>query len=76
MALAKSKACIGMHLSANNLDYYERIFVRSLMNAKVQNHFRNMAEKDGSIKSQKERNLVQNLKFHDYDSQPMQDFVK
>ena len=44
MALQKSKSCIGMHVSGNNLDYYERVFLRTLINAKVGYHFRNMAE--------------------------------
>lgn len=51
MALQKSRSCIGMHLSANNLDYYERIFLRTLINAKVAYHFRNTAAEPGSIRS-------------------------
>ena len=43
MAISISKSCISIHLSANNLDYYERIFLRTLVNAKVAYHFRNMA---------------------------------
>ena len=75
MALQKSRSCIGMHLSANNLDYYERIFVRTLINAKVQHHFRNMAQEQGSIRSQKERNQILELKNHDFDNQALKDFV-
>jgi hypothetical protein len=33
MAVSSSKSCIALHLSANNLDYYERIFLRTLVNA-------------------------------------------
>ena len=43
MAISSSKSCISLHLSANNMDYYERIFMRTLVNAKVSYHFRNMA---------------------------------
>ena len=55
MALQKSKSCIGMHVSGNNLDYYERVFLRTLINAKVGTHFRNLAEDQNKIKSFKER---------------------
>ena len=55
MAMEKSKSCIGMHLSNNNIDYYERIFLRTLINAKVNYHFRNMADEMGSVKGQRER---------------------
>jgi hypothetical protein len=51
MALSKSKSCISLHLSANNLDYYERIFMRTLVQAEVSYHFRNAAEQVGSIRS-------------------------
>jgi len=44
MALMKAKSTISMHVSANNLDYYERIFLRTLINARVGYHFRNMAQ--------------------------------
>mmetsp|Transcript_25236 Transcript_25236/g.39059 ORF Transcript_25236/g.39059 Transcript_25236/m.39059 type:complete len:87 (-) Transcript_25236:3207-3467(-) len=44
MAVSSSKSCIALHLSANNLDYYERIFLRTLVNAKVAYHFRNLAQ--------------------------------
>jgi len=57
MAVSTAKSCISIHLSGNNLDYYERIFLRTLVDAKVAFHFRNMAQLDGSnLRSQKERN--------------------
>jgi hypothetical protein len=55
MAVKNSKACISLHMSANNLDYYERIFLRTLVQAEVTYHFRNQAQEVGSIRSQKER---------------------
>jgi hypothetical protein len=51
MAISSSKSCLGIHLSANNLDYYERIFLRTLADAQVHSHFRNMAQEVGSIRS-------------------------
>jgi hypothetical protein len=68
MAISSSKSCIALHLSANNMDYYERIFMRTLVNAKVSYHFRNMAVEVGSIRSQKERNMIKDLSRHDFDS--------
>ena len=41
LALSQSKACVSFHFTANNLDYYERIFLRTLVNAKVGYYFRN-----------------------------------
>ena len=51
MALTTSKSCISLHLSANNLDYYERLFLRTLVNARVAYHFRNVAAQVGGAKS-------------------------
>lgn len=76
MAVSSSKSCLGLHLSANGLDYYERIFLRTLANATVSYHFRNMAQELGSIRSQKERNQVAELKNHDFDNSALQDFVR
>ena len=76
MAVSSSKSCIGLHLSANNLDYYERIYLRTLTNAKVAYHFRNTADEIGSIRSQKERNQINELRGHDFDSKDLREFVK
>lgn len=35
MTLPLSKSCMGLHLSANRLGYYERIFLRTLIDARV-----------------------------------------
>jgi hypothetical protein len=58
MAVSASSSCLAIHMSANGLDYYERIFLRTLANAKVAYHFRNLAQQQGSIRSQKERNQI------------------
>lgn len=76
MALRQAKACVGIHLSANNLDYYERIFLRTLTNARVNAHFRNMAQEQGSVRSQKERFQIQELKNHSFDNKDLQEFVQ
>jgi hypothetical protein len=33
MAVAASSALLSIHMSANGLDYYERLFLRTLANA-------------------------------------------
>jgi hypothetical protein len=76
MAVSTAKSCISLHLSGNNLDYYERIFLRTLVNAKVAYHFRNMAQIDDKVKSQKERNQVMELRTHDFDQEELVNFVK
>ena len=43
MAIKHATALVSIHLSANNLDYYERIFLRTLVGARTVYHFRNMA---------------------------------
>jgi hypothetical protein len=76
MAVSTAKSCISIHLSGNNLDYYERIFLRTLVNAKVSYHFRNMAAEQGSIRSQKERNQVMELNTHDFSNQELIQFMQ
>ena len=76
MAVAASSALLAIHMSANGLDYYERIFLRTLASAKVAYHFRNLAQQSTSIRSQKERNQVQEMKNHDFSSAALQEFVK
>lgn len=44
MALPMSVSCIGVHLSSNGLEYYDRIFLRTLINAKINYQFRNLAK--------------------------------
>lgn len=76
MALKQSKACVSIHLSANNLSYYERMFLRTLVDARVSYYFRNMAQEVGSIRSQKEKNQIQELKNHSFEHPDIEDFVK
>ena len=61
MSLQHSCACVGLHLSLNQMSYYDRVFLRILMNAKVAFKFRNMAQKAG-LKTQQEINQVSELK--------------
>ena len=44
MAIRKSATLLGIHLSCNGLDYYDRIFFRTRVLGKVNYHFRNLAQ--------------------------------
>jgi len=76
MSLKNSKSVVALHLSLNALDYYERIFLRTLVDANVAYHFRNMAADPRAIRSQKERFQINELKNHDFDDVNLQDFVE
>lgn len=41
LALSMSKTMLGIHLSGNNLPYYSRLFLRSLIAARVDYRFKN-----------------------------------
>lgn len=49
MAMQYSKAIIGIHLSLNEMSYYDRVFLRILINAKARGYFKNMAEREQFI---------------------------
>lgn len=55
LAMSTSKNFLALHLTANDLPYYERIFVRSIIAARVQFAFKNESLKP-EIKYNKERN--------------------
>lgn len=55
LSLSTSKTILSMHLTANELPYYERIFLRSVIAARCGFEFRNLASKK-EVKSNKERN--------------------
>lgn len=76
MALSTAKSCIALHLTGNNLDYYERIFMRTLVNAKVSYHFRNKADQLNNARTQRERNQILELGSHDFDSNELYEFMK
>ena len=53
LALTMSKTMLGLHISGNELKYYERIFLRTMMSARVDYRFKNDAMRKG-IKNNKE----------------------
>lgn len=62
MTLPCSTSMLGLHLSLNDLGYYDRIFLRTLINAKLVYRFKNMAQdRLNGIRSQSEKNIVDEL---------------
>jgi hypothetical protein len=53
LSLTMSKTILGLHISMNELPYYDRIFLRTLMAAKVDYTFKNDGMRQG-IKNNKE----------------------
>lgn len=45
MALKYSKQLLSVHLSGNCIDYYEKIYIRQMLKATVQQTFTNFADK-------------------------------
>jgi len=75
MALQHSKAMIGIHLSMNNLTYYDRLFLRILMNSKATSHFRNLAAKDKFL-SRGEDNNLDNIQGYGFMQEDLKFFLK
>lgn len=55
ISLSNSKTLLSCHLTANELPYYERIFLRSVIAARVQFEIKSLTAKK-VVKSNKERN--------------------
>jgi hypothetical protein len=56
LALSMSKTMISLHLSGNELPYYDRIFLRTLIAARVGYRVKFDNEKSGKVKNNKEFN--------------------
>ena len=61
LALYMSKTMVSMHISGNNLPYYDRIFMRTLCSAKVDYKFRNHAKDNTTIRNNKEFNQIMHM---------------
>ena len=55
LSLSQSKTMLSLHLTASGVSYYERIFIRAIIAARVSFSFRNLAGRK-EVKSNKERN--------------------
>ena len=74
LALSMSKTMLSLHLSGNTLSYYDRIFLRSLIAARVGFRFKSDAEKD-KIKNNKEFTNIMHLASHNNYSDQIKDYI-
>jgi hypothetical protein len=65
LAMSTSKNFLSLHLTANDLPYYERVFIRSIIAAKVQFAFKNETL-NSEIKFNKERNQIMAMAAGDH----------
>jgi hypothetical protein len=57
LALSISKTLVALHITAAGLPYYERIFLRAVIAARVGYQFRHMSNRK-EIKSNREKNQI------------------
>lgn len=60
IAMSLSKSFLALHLTGNDLSYYERVFMRSLISARVQFQFKSEEQRQ-EIKLNKERAQIMHL---------------
>ncbi len=65
LAMSTSKNFLSLHITANDLPYYERVFMRSLIAARVQFAFKGESQKP-EIKLNKERNQIMTMATGDH----------
>ena len=75
LALTMSKTMLSLHLTGNTLPYYDRIFMRSLMAARVGYNFKNDAQKP-TIKNNKEFTQIMHLASGNNYGQNINDYIK
>jgi hypothetical protein len=74
LALTMSKTMLSLHMSANDLPYYDRIFLRSLMAAKV--GYGNTGKSGQTIKNNKEFGTIMQLAGGENYNPHMQDYMR
>ena len=57
ISVSTSKTLLGIHLTASGVSYYERIFLRAVIAARVSFGFKNLTARK-EVKSNKERNQL------------------
>ena len=60
LALSTSKTLIAIHMTAGGLPYYERIFLRAVVAARVGFQFRHLTNKK-DVRSNRERNQIMGM---------------
>ena len=74
MSLSVSKTMLSLHLSGGGFSYYERVFLRAMVAARVAFSFRNLAGRK-DIKSNKERNQLLQMASGECQENQMQAYV-
>ena len=59
IALSTSKAMLSLHITSPGLTYYDRVYIRSVISARVSFQFRNQASSK-KVKGNTEKNTVMN----------------
>lgn len=73
MAMSTSKTFLSLHLTGNELSYYDRIFLRSVIAARVQTHTK-INNKKG-IQFNKDRSLVLQLAAREHFDPEIQKYL-
>ena len=72
-----SVSCIGIHLSSNGLEYYDRVFLRTLINAKINYQFKNLArEQINGVRASREAVQVDQLDDGEPYNEELKRFIK
>ena len=74
LAVPHSKTLLSIHITASKLPYYERIFLRAVINARVAYQRKNTANK-GDIVGNKEKNTVLTMAQGEVQENPMHAFI-
>lgn len=74
LSLPTSKTVVSLHISGQTLPYYERIFLRSVIAARVGYKFRNLTSKK-SLQGIKERNQVLQMASGEPQASDMLEYV-
>ena len=72
--MSTSKTLLGIHLTASGVSYYERIFLRAVIAARVSFGFKNLTARK-EVKSNKERNQLLQIASGECQEPAMQVYV-
>ena len=74
LSLSTSKTMLSLHMTASTLPYYERIFLRSVIAARVSYQYRHLVGKK-NIKSNREKNILLQFASGEVQEQQMQHYI-
>ena len=74
LSLPTSKVMLSLHLTSSSLPYYERIFLRAVIAARVSFQYRNLVGRK-EVKSNKERNQLLQMASGEVQERTMQQYL-